>query len=208
MNLEGELLTLNEAAVVAEVSVRNLNRVIDERILPDHFVSVAEGRRRVRSDGCGYVRFYFGMAERLTADARANVIYAFSHDQLTAPGSWVYKDDVLTLNVGRFFKETRARHDKLRRARERVVEDPAILGGTPTIKGTRIGVHDVAAAVAAGSTAERLRAAYPGLSDEDVELAVLYAEANPPRGRPRRPVILPPGTSPTLELTVPRPRRG
>lgn len=207
MNSESELLTLNEAAVVAGVSVRNLNRVIDEHILPDSFVRVSSGRRLVRSDGCGYVRFYFGAAERLTADARAQVIWTFNN-RPGHTGPWIYADDFLTLNVGRFFEETHARHAKLRKARERVVEDPEILGGAPTIRGTRIGAYDVAAAIASGATPERLKGAYPGLSDEDIELAVLYANANPPRGRPRRPAALPAGALPPLERTVKRPRRG
>jgi uncharacterized protein (DUF433 family) len=60
-----------------------------------------------------------------------------------------------------------------------------ILGGTPVVRGTRIPVYDVAASAAAGISTERILAAYPGLDAEKIELATIFAQANPPRGRPR-----------------------
>jgi len=41
-------------------------------------------------------------------------------------------------------------------------------------------VYDVAASVAAGSSLDRILAAYPSLDAEKVRLAEIYAEANPP----------------------------
>jgi uncharacterized protein (DUF433 family) len=61
-----------------------------------------------------------------------------------------------------------------------------ILGGTPTIKGTRVPVYDVAASFAAGHPRVRILSAYPSLSREQVDLAALFAEANPKRGRPKQ----------------------
>lgn len=39
-----EMLKASEAAVVSRVSLRDINRVIDEHILPDAFVSLDNGR--------------------------------------------------------------------------------------------------------------------------------------------------------------------
>lgn len=64
--------------------------------------------------------------------------------------------------------------------------DPDVLGGTPVIRNTRIPVYDVAASVAKGLPLNRILAAYPGLTAEMANLAVLYATANPQRGRPRQ----------------------
>ena len=209
MSFESELLTPSEAAVVASVTVRNVNRAIDEAILPRRFLHLKDGGRWVKSDGCAFVRFYVHTATRLTAEERTRVIQSLGGAAGTpTTGAWVFKDDVITLNFDRFVDETSARHASLRRARARVSEDPDILGGAPTLKGTRIGVHDIAAAVAAGTPEARLRAAYPGLADEDIELATLYAEANPVRGRPRRPAALPPGVEVISERTVTRRPRG
>jgi uncharacterized protein (DUF433 family) len=65
-----------------------------------------------------------------------------------------------------------------------VTSSPEVLGGTPVIIGTRIPVHDVAASRAAGHPLEAILSAYPRLTAEQVDLATLYAEAYPLRGRP------------------------
>ena len=203
-----ELLTPTEAAVVANVSVRNVNRVIDEQILPKRFFHL-KGGRWLKSDACAYVMFYFHAAPQLTAEARTRAIRSLvKTTKLHGGTTWVVKDDFITLNFDRFFAETVDRHAALLRARERVVEDPEILGGAPTLRGTRIPVHDIAAAAEAGASLSRLKAAYPTLDDEAIELATLWAEANPLRGRPRRPAAA--GSSPDLlsERKVARRTRG
>ena len=78
-------------------------------------------------------------------------------------------------------------------ARSLVDSSPERLAGTPVIRGTRVPVYDVAASVAASIPIERILTAYPGLDLEKVELATLFAEAYPPRGRPRLRAELPRG---------------
>ena len=53
----------------------------------------------------------------------------------------------------------------------------------------------------------RIIAAYPGLDETTLDLVVLYAEANPVRGRPRRFAALPEKAIVIAERTVPRRRR-
>lgn len=76
--------------------------------------------------------------------------------------------------------------NQLRQAQELVAEDPEILGGTPVIRGTRIPVYEVASLVEAGTPVEELKELYPKLTLSQIELASIYAKANPQRGRPRR----------------------
>ena len=181
MSDRGELLTVSEAAAIAEVSVRDVNRVIDEHIVPEDLYSL-KGGRWLKADACAFVRFYFVAATKLTANERSHVIHTLS---ATWPRRWVYTDELLTVRLEPFLDATQARHASLMQAREMVIEDPEILGGTPVIRGTRIPVYDMAASAAAGAGHDRLKAAYPGLAGAQIELASLYAEANPPRGRPR-----------------------
>jgi len=75
---------------------------------------------------------------------------------------------------------------QLRQTQRLVIEDPEILRGTPVIRGTRIPVYDVASLVEAGTPLEELREIYPKLTPSQIELASMYAKANPQRGRPRR----------------------
>jgi uncharacterized protein (DUF433 family) len=58
---------------------------------------------------------------------------------------------------------------------ERIVADPKILGGKPCIRGTRISVEFLLELIAGGASREEILNAYPLLSKEDVEAAVLFA---------------------------------
>lgn len=57
----------------------------------------------------------------------------------------------------------------------RIVSDPAILGGKPCIKGTRISVEMILEWVASGASRDDIVRSYPHLTSEDVEEALNYA---------------------------------
>jgi uncharacterized protein (DUF433 family) len=197
MTPEVELLTTAEAAVVSGVDVRDVNRLIDERILPEDLY-VNENNRRIWAGSCALIRFYFEAANVLTAPERKYAIDAVCREARTRDAvrfiktwrskrpSWKVEQSFLTLNFDQFVADTLAEHDRLTRARANVVEYPGILGGTPVIRGTRVPVYDIAASAAAGIPRERIKASYPSLTDEMIELALLYARATPSRGRPRQ----------------------
>ena len=187
-----EMLTPTEAAVVSSVEVRDVHRVIDESILPEDFYKVSPDRtRRLVADACTFVSFYFHAAKSLTADERLRAIAAASPRLREGPGSklekeWTIRLEFLTIDLAPFLKSVHQKLAQLGEARALVVEDPDILGGTPVIRNTRIPVYDVAASVEKGLPMNRILAAYPGLTAEMASLAVLYATANPQRGRPRQ----------------------
>ncbi len=52
---------------------------------------------------------------------------------------------------------------------------PEILGGKPCIKGTRISVEFILELVASGGSIEQIIKAYPHLTKEGVQEAILYA---------------------------------
>ncbi len=57
----------------------------------------------------------------------------------------------------------------------RIVSDPAILGGKPVVKGTRISVEFLLELFASGATRHEVLQAYPHLTSEDIEEALRYA---------------------------------
>lgn len=57
---------------------------------------------------------------------------------------------------------------------DRVTIDPAVCGGKPCIRGTRIWVSLVLDQLAAGTTETELRSEYPQLAHEDVLAALAY----------------------------------
>ena len=58
---------------------------------------------------------------------------------------------------------------------DRIVIDPAILVGKPTIKGTRLAVEFLVGLLAEGWTHEELLSNYPQLTEEDIQAALHYA---------------------------------
>ena len=212
-----EMLKATEAAVVASVSLRDVNRVIDERILPETLVSVENGRF-VLGAACTLIAFYFESAKRLTSEERLFAIRSAeprlrrwnrAATEAMLKADWTVRHDFLTIDLLPFFERSVARLERLDAAREVVTISDDIMGGTPVISGTRVPVHDVAAALAAGVPAKEILEDYPSLTEDRLELAALYAEANPLRGRPK-PLIarLPEGARILSDHRVPRRRAG
>lgn len=73
---------------------------------------------------------------------------------------------------------------KLEQAAEMTICDPEVMHGTPVYRGTRIPVELIADMVKQGTKMEEILEGYPALDREKVELAPLYVQAFPRRGRP------------------------
>ena len=73
---------------------------------------------------------------------------------------------------------------RLQRAENTIVSDPEIMRGTPVYRGTRIPVELIADMLIQGAKPEEILEGYPALDREMVELAPLYVQAFPRRGRP------------------------
>ncbi|MDX6381071.1 MAG: hypothetical protein QOI57_2095 [Rubrobacteraceae bacterium] len=58
---------------------------------------------------------------------------------------------------------------------ERIRIDPAIRSGKPTIRATRITVHDILEYLASGMSQEEILADFPDLSPEDIRAVLLFA---------------------------------
>ena len=211
-----DMLKPTEAAVVARVALRDVNRAIDERILPEGFFSLDDGRR-VAASACTLISFYFDSAKRLTSEERLFAIrevgvrlHKFRTRALASlvKEDWTVRDEFLTIDLAPFVKRTKERMDRLAAAREMVVSDPEVLGGVPVVRGTRVPIHDVAASLAAGLPMDRILAAYPSLDADKIELASIYAEANPVRGRPRSSDELLNGAVIVADRRAPRRRKG
>jgi uncharacterized protein (DUF433 family) len=193
MNTSTETLTPTEAAIVSGVSVRDVHRVIDEHILPESFYDTQDARS-FKSHACVFIAFYFGAADRLTSEERQRAIRLASRNSSDVKSrTKTIQDEFLTIDLAPFWKGVDERMVRLNAARAQVIEDNEILSGTPVIKGTRVPVYDVAASVATGIPMESILSSYPSINREQVELATLFAEANPQRGRPRQRIVPPAG---------------
>jgi uncharacterized protein (DUF433 family) len=70
--------------------------------------------------------------------------------------------------------ESTAKHD----FRDRIIRDPAICGGEPVFKGTRVTLRTVLASLAAGDSATDILSDFPSLKPEDIQAAISFAAAS------------------------------
>jgi len=92
--------------------------------------------------------------------------------------------DLVRIDTGKALADVRRRMALYECARKRIVSDPDIMGGAPTIRGTRITAQSILGRIEAGDTIDSILEDYPYLDREAVEAAAVYAKANPLRGRP------------------------
>ncbi len=120
-----DMLKLTEAAVVARVTLRDVNRVIDERILPDGFFTIEDGRH-VLVSACALISFYFASAKHLTSEERLFAVREAGSRlrkfRALAPAAlikqdWMVRDEFLTIDLAPFVRLTNERMDRLAAAR-------------------------------------------------------------------------------------------
>lgn len=61
---------------------------------------------------------------------------------------------------------------------DRITSNPAILGGKPIIRGTRISIEFILDLLASGATGEQVISKYPQLTISDVQQSLQYAAAS------------------------------
>lgn len=186
-----ETLTTTEAALVAGVSVDDVNRAIDRKILPANLYRTSSSRT-LKRDACLWIAFWFETSDWLTPSARQKVI---SEGSSRCP-SWLelrscrlQESRSIEVGIQDLWDEVNNRLNELVKAQQMVIEDSEILSGTPVFQGTRIPVYDVAILVDEKTPMDELKELYPRLSEEQFRLASVFAKARPLRGRPKRKLL-------------------
>lgn len=172
-------LTTNEAACVTGVPLRQVHRIIDAGLL-DAAAQGGDGARTVRRDGLVSLKLAWETSGILTLDGRRRLVrYLLDH-----PAATQVRERAVSVDVRSIRDNVLEGLSLLARARAAVSRDPAVLSGTPCIRGTRIPAHDVAEMLANGDGS--IQEFFPQLSQAQIELAAIYARAYPRRGRPPR----------------------
>jgi uncharacterized protein (DUF433 family) len=188
-----------EAAFLADLSDRDMNRVVDEHILPESLIRIDRGRRFARL-GAAFARFYFNTAE-LRAEFRRNVLKEVTTRLIDRPDSylilslteampkdlnWRIKLRHTDIDLSEFVHEAWKRTRDVERVDTLVKADPKILGGLAVFVGTRVPVDTVLASLDKPIDKHRLIQSYPFLKDEHIDAARIYTKIHPTKGRPRR----------------------
>lgn len=180
--------TPSEAAVVSDVPLSAIHKAIDEGPLGSAR-SAKPGRRILSESDLFYLAATYifdpGLVH-LTDRAKERLRKAISSSCRAGKPGKIKFFEGLELDLRPVVVKVRSKMTLLQHAKKMVVVNPHIRGGEPVIRGTRIGVYEVAAMVkdATEKEIEEILAGYPTLKREQLELAQIYAAAHPRRGRP------------------------
>jgi uncharacterized protein (DUF433 family) len=188
-----------EAAYIAELSDRDMNRVFDEHLVPEQLVQSGPGRRFARL-ASAFARFYFSTDSIFAAALRRNVVTELTQrvvamrnkDRILSlqgalsKSTWlVHISHGQTVDVSPFVESATQRARAVDRAEAAVETSIDVMDGTPVFKGTRVPVDVVTASLDKGIPFERIRASYEFLTPELAEAAKVYQLVHPRRGRRR-----------------------
>ena len=176
-----EALSANEAASVTGVPLKQVHRIVDAGLLEGAVENRAGVRVILGERGLVGLKLAHQTADLLTPKGRRRIV----NQLLQRPKAKRVEESAIAVDVRPIESAIRSRLTALERARKMVRIDREVLGGTSCFKSTRIPVHDIAAMIANGDQKSAVLKAYPQLTSEQIDLAILYAEAYPRRGRPR-----------------------
>ena len=196
-----------EAAFIAGISDREMNRAVDEHILPGSLIRSDNGRRFARL-AAALASFYFKTEDVYVSTLRRRVVLELTdrirrrtgeleailtlHSDLLGDINWRIDvrpeafDAVVSVDVGTFVFEAKRRVEEIDRAQELITADPDVMGGLPVFAGTRVPIETVLASLNKGLDRKRLFELYPALTDEHIEAAKVYMDVHPRRGRPSK----------------------
>lgn len=174
-------ISRNEAAKLSGASATVVNKAIEQRAVRTKRTktgSMIDARDTGALQIFGAVSFGLpvAMKRRVTSwlrDAEA--------------GAELPLSDALLVRKSEASDEATTRALRYVALRERFLEiNPDVQGGEPVIRGTRVPIRGLAKQIEAGETIEVLRQEYDYIDPDAFEFAVLWASANPRRGRPTR----------------------
>lgn len=194
------LIPTAEAAFIAGLTDRDMNRVVDEQLMPAVLFEKSGGVRRFTRLSAAFAKFYFDDRNWLVAGARRKVLDELTHrvDQLQGKNdvfalmalpdrfNWKVSNYTVEVDMAPYISEVFARVKDVSQADALVTVSAEVMGGAAVFAGTRVSLDVVLGSITAGIGMDRLKDSYPFLTAAHVQAAQVYDEVHPRRGRPRR----------------------
>jgi uncharacterized protein (DUF433 family) len=171
-----------EAAAVLGLSPGEINNALDRELSLLGVATLGQGDRKISAKGLLALELLRSLSELLTPKFRRGLI---RHVLEVSDGetSIIAKGCVM-VDITEHKAKVALAEAKLTEAEALVVSDPEVLMGEPCIVGTRVPVYMIAVLVGEHGIDEA-HATYPFLTFRQIELSMIYATANPRRGRPK-----------------------
>jgi uncharacterized protein (DUF433 family) len=176
--------TPTEASALTNLPIRTVRRLIDRRLIRPRRLQTGRSVQRLLSwEQLVYLRLEAEGLYLLPIAARRKIAKQIETDAGIDVVS-VSEGRALSIQVKTVRKELDESLKRLERAESIIVEDPETMRGMPVYRGTRIPVELIADMLNQGASVDEILEGYPALDREKIELASLYLQAFPRRGRP------------------------
>lgn len=182
-------LNRREAATLADVSLRSVDKAIEEKVVKPSRSS-RQGTLLDRWDVLAIALIArAGLPLRPQTKRRINEwVHGFPSEKAFEETKELLLSDVLVLRFDAQVHRLAERIYRYLEDRERHIEvSSEIQGGEPVIAGTRLPVRAVAERLNRGDSIDSLSEDYPTIPRDAFEAARVYAASHPRRGRPARP---------------------
>jgi uncharacterized protein (DUF433 family) len=179
------LLTRREAAEIGRVPLNAIDKAIEQGVVKP---KRKQGKPLLPAHEVALLVLLRQIDVALPTKAKQHLRKWLAGAQAQAVGSELALSEALRVAMTEDVAQTIERAESYARLRDCYVErNPAVMGGEPVIAGTRVPVRTIASLIEMGEKPEVLREDYPQVPEEAYPVAVLWAHANPRRGRPVRP---------------------
>lgn len=182
-------LTINEAAYIAEVPSRHIEKAIEMGVLKTVKRRAGFSTAAVRClplSAVGYLATtgHSSYLRELPV-SRKKALWTAIKKAVDGDLETIELEPGLTLDLPRVAgPKIDAAQRYVEHRRQFITADPEIFGGVPILKGTRIPVYVIRGRLADGDTLADLVEDYPNLPAEAFTAADIYARTHPERGRP------------------------
>ena len=179
-DLSHSQFTVHEAAFVAGLTVRDINREIDAQIIDAGQLS----ERRVRGTDLYYLLAIKDVRRQLGPALRRRMQAAITDAAAHArPEAAVHQ---FVFSIDRIERDLRGPFEALERSKHNQIESrPEVLAGEPVLKGTRIAARHVAELVRQGVGRAEIVDDFD-ITEAQIDAAVVFDQTSPKRGRPVR----------------------
>lgn len=194
------LIPTAEAAFIAGLSDRDMNRVVDEHLMPSVLFEQHGSIRKFTRLCAAFAKFYFDDRTWLVAGARRQVLDeltqrvtqlqgkndVFALTSLPDRFNWKVTNYTVEVDVAPYVTEVFARVKDVYQADTLITTSPDVMGGAAVFAGTRVPIEMVLSSISVDVNMDRLKTSYQFLTDAHIQAARVYEEIHPRRGRPRR----------------------
>lgn len=185
---------------------RDLNRVVDEKLVPNELIIQGKNGRRFSALSLAFAKFYFESARVLSATCRKDIInlahgnvrtrrkhYRIPDEVVFGDKRWEIGIDIVNVDISPFVRKVWSNLRLADAAKSLITQDESVMSGRPVFKGTRLPVDMIVDCWGSELSIQEVQEAYPFLTEKQIDAAKVYVKLYPPRGRPRRLAEINPG---------------